>query len=1152
MRKLMLWGALAIMLALIPSCGHAQGQGSGILYASDFNAWSLPQGTAPAAGMIQWPTAAICQVSSNGYSFTAIKVGRPLTVVDVVPSQTETVIPTAVTTSGGSCTVTAPMTHLHLSYSVRSGTSGLQEAIDYSAKIVGGSLVILTPGWTTAGGVSSMVTSAYGQSATSILDERVATLCQYAWNGSAYVAAGCSADAASLSALTLQTFAGPLAVPQGITAPITGHASLDLPLTGGALSGPLVAPQINASYTPAPGSALQSIITTAGANSDIALSCGTYTVAVGGLTIPSANVHLHGVSRDCTFVSFSGPAGLSVSGANVQIDGITFEGPTNNYTVQAETTAHGFNFHDNRITGAGSALGASQNSGALVIVAPNQDIWVVNDEFTGDGVSGNTGYIVKTDGGAAGYVQRLHFLHNWIHDNISPDPLYAFDIANSELNDNVIDQGNICGGVLCNNPAGNGVGYALQVYSQGYSLTVNSLTRVSGVVTAVLPVAFSTTWPLNVGDQIMEETALAGTNGTDFNGVFTVASISGDRKTITWNQTGIPNDTGAGLGPPYANGVLIPPLQNVTVARNKISNSAGACTYFQGLSNLVVADNTLTQCDLQSQAGGHPQSAIGLAGVWGGSITGNGIDGVGLTHGIAAQNAYFVTIASNSIGNIPLGMGINIFDSSHLSVNSNTIHDAVTGIGTSTGTAPNCFICSLEGNTIRMMANSSGYGFGAADSQISVTGGSIHAPSTGASNSAVALGALTSHITVTGVTINCQPDFATAATATITYGIRSLTGSSLNTMRGNTITGCNASSGAGINDQGNDDSISSNSITGGLFGILANGGNRQLIVGNPVWGNTTAINTSGSTGAVLLGNQTTQGATPVYFTFDFTQSSYTFGADANSTDLMNLTGAAGHQRLFGWLTSGVARWSCGADSAAESGSNAGSPFVCRAYDDSGTVIDAWLSVVRASGGAETHTRPVVLPSLKVTGAAGASTFCLQIDNTGNVSNTGAGCGGGGGGGSVTAFAAPAGSWPAWLVPTVTNSTTTPSLAVATANVRADLFAVKAGVFYTNAEFSNGTCTTALTVDPVNGNRQKVTLTNADTCALTFTQPASGTATVQLKVTQSAVSTFNGGISGCKWPGGVVPTITQTTGAVDMVSAYLDGTTAYCQIAQAFQ
>ena len=33
-------------------------------------------------------------------------------------------------------------------------------------------------------------------------------------------------------------------------------------------------------------------------------------------------------------------------------------------------------------------------------------------------------------------------------------------------------------------------------------------------------------------------------------------------------------------------------------------------------------------------------------------------------------------------------------------------------------------------------------------------------------------------------------------------------------------------------------------------------------------------------------------------------------------------------------------------------------------------------------------------------------------------------------GTVTSFAAPSGSWPSWLTPTVTNPTTTPSLAVA--------------------------------------------------------------------------------------------------------------------------
>lgn len=111
--------------------------------------------------------------------------------------------------------------------------------------------------------------------------------------------------------------------------------------------------------------------------------------------------------------------------------------------------------------------------------------------------------------------------------------------------------------------------------------------------------------------------------------------------------------------------------------------------------------------------------------------------------------------------------------------------------------------------------------------------------------------------------------------------------------------------------------------------------------------------------------------------------------------------------------------------------------------------------------------------------------------------------------------------------------------------------VVTGPIGTNAEYDNGTCTTSKTITPVNGNRQKVALTNGNACAFTFTQPTTGTVNITLKIIQSAVSTYNGTITGCKWPGGTVPTITATTGAVDFVSIYLDGTTAYCVASQNF-
>ncbi len=69
------------------------------------------------------------------------------------------------------------------------------------------------------------------------------------------------------------------------------------------------------------------------------------------------------------------------------------------------------------------------------------------------------------------------------------------------------------------------------------------------------------------------------------------------------------------------------------------------------------------------------------------------------------------------------------------------------------------------------------------------------------------------------------------------------------------------------------------------------------------------------------------------------------------------------------------------------------------------------------------------PSMTDAGAAAASgNSCLQINSAGLISNTGSACGSGVG--TVSSFAAPSGSWPSWLVPTVTNATSTPSLAVA--------------------------------------------------------------------------------------------------------------------------
>lgn len=187
MKKLL---AIFGVLATVATVVHAQGSNGGLLYASDFAQWTLPQGSGPASGTIQWTSPGICTVGSNGYNFVAPKVGRPITIVDNNPALTETVVPTQVTINNATCTMLAPMANVHFTYHLQSGTGGAQEAIDYQATWAYGSLVILTPAWTEVGGSTGMISGFHGQTSTSLLDERTSCLDAYDWNGTNYVSVG--------------------------------------------------------------------------------------------------------------------------------------------------------------------------------------------------------------------------------------------------------------------------------------------------------------------------------------------------------------------------------------------------------------------------------------------------------------------------------------------------------------------------------------------------------------------------------------------------------------------------------------------------------------------------------------------------------------------------------------------------------------------------------------------------------------------------------------------------------------------------------------------------------------------------------------------------------------------------------------------------
>ncbi|MBF0504853.1 MAG: hypothetical protein HQL14_07100 [Candidatus Omnitrophica bacterium] len=100
----------------------------------------------------------------------------------------------------------------------------------------------------------------------------------------------------------------------------------------------------------------------------------------------------------------------------------------------------------------------------------------------------------------------------------------------------------------------------------------------------------------------------------------------------------------------------------------------------------------------------------------------------------------------------------------------------------------------------------------------------------------------------------------------------------------------------------------------------------------------------------------------------------------------------------------------------------------------------------------------------------------------------------------------------------------------------------------SSEYAN-TCTTSLALNWNNGNKQKVTLTNGNTCAITFTAPTGGVGNFLLKLIQgsagTSLATWAAASGSVKWAGGAAPTLTATNAAVDIVSCYWDGTNYYC-------
>ena len=204
-------------LCLIPVVGQAQTvEHFGL--ASQFNNWQANAQSGPYSNntlVAGANTVSVNPCSVQGdpnHQIPVFAASTPVRIVDLgTPSLTETVTPSTVTNGG--CTATFTTTNAHGSnYIFKSGTFGLQEAINAYAQTGALNVIELDTVSHAAGGGSLTLYNAAGNANVNLTDVTLAPSSTYRWNGSHYLSsytynAGSVTAAAGAAAGTSPTIA---------------------------------------------------------------------------------------------------------------------------------------------------------------------------------------------------------------------------------------------------------------------------------------------------------------------------------------------------------------------------------------------------------------------------------------------------------------------------------------------------------------------------------------------------------------------------------------------------------------------------------------------------------------------------------------------------------------------------------------------------------------------------------------------------------------------------------------------------------------------------------------------------------------------------------------------------------------------------------
>ena len=197
MRKAVLSISL-LALAVLATCGTGFAQTASTpftspwYFATSFQLWSLNQ-QSPNTYIFQGRN--LCNSQGQNLNFFVFNTNAPILIADSNSANSEVVTPSAIVNTAGSCGATLAPSHNHYTFQLKSGTAGLQEAINtLDAQGAWPTLVLLDKNWWTIANqvpgtyATSILGSAVGDMTVLLEDTTTATPTYYVWSGSAYTA----------------------------------------------------------------------------------------------------------------------------------------------------------------------------------------------------------------------------------------------------------------------------------------------------------------------------------------------------------------------------------------------------------------------------------------------------------------------------------------------------------------------------------------------------------------------------------------------------------------------------------------------------------------------------------------------------------------------------------------------------------------------------------------------------------------------------------------------------------------------------------------------------------------------------------------------------------------------------------------------------